>query len=96
MECLRRGLPMVMLPVCNDQHLQARFLLDSGAGRVLDPVTLTVARCREVVLPLLDAAAPERERARALGRAFAAHDGAARTAELVAALARTGQPQRPV
>ena len=95
-ECLRRGLPMVMLPVCNDQHLQARFLLESGAGRVLDPTALTVENTRAAVLPLLTAGAPERKRAQAVGRAFSTRNGAARTAELIAALARSGQPQRPV
>ena len=95
MEGLSRGAPILTLPICNDQPLQARLLERSGAGAALDPGALTAARCRDVALPMLDRASPQRARARAIARSYAAHDGALTTADLVEQLARTGRPLRP-
>jgi UDP:flavonoid glycosyltransferase YjiC (YdhE family) len=85
----------VIVPICNDQPLQARFLAQSGAGAVIAPQEFTVERCRAVVLPMLAENAPERARAHAMGQSFAGRDGALRTAELVAELAATRRPLYP-
>ena len=95
MECLSRGRPMLLLPICNDQHLQARFLERSGAGRALDPDTLTVEKCREALRAMLDSGSTERSRAAEIGKSYAANDGAGRAAELILELARTRQPISP-
>jgi MGT family glycosyltransferase len=95
MESLSRGRPMVLVPICNDQPLQARFLEASGAGVALPPERFTARACRDAVLPLLAPASPARERAAAIARSYAAAGGAARTAELVVELARTRTPLRP-
>jgi zeaxanthin glucosyltransferase len=94
-ECLSRGRPLVIVPICNDQPLQARFLAESGAGAVILPQDFTVERCRAAVLPMLAENAPERARARAIGESFAGRDGALRTAELVAELAAARRPLYP-
>lgn len=94
-ECLSRGRPLVVVPICNDQPLQARFLAQSGAGAAIAPQDFTTERCRSIVLPMLAEGAPERARARAVGQSFAGRDGATRTAELVAELAATRRALMP-
>jgi UDP:flavonoid glycosyltransferase YjiC (YdhE family) len=94
-ECLSRGRPLVVVPICNDQPLQARFLAQSGAGAAIAPQDFTTERCRSIVLPMLTEGAPERARARAVGQSFAGRDGASRTAELVAELASTRRALMP-
>ncbi len=96
METLACGLPLLQLPLVNDQPLQARFLTLSGAGVALDPATLTPEGCSPHLLAMLADDAPERLRAQAIGRSFAGRDGAAEAAALILELARDRAPMRPV
>lgn len=87
MEALTAGVPMLLLPVCNDQPIQAHFLTRSGAGLALEPRTLTVDACRAALRQLLEPGTPLRERVATISASYRARDGARRAAELIAGLA---------
>ncbi|RYZ42124.1 MAG: glycosyltransferase [Myxococcaceae bacterium] len=86
MEAMTAGVPMLLLPVCNDQPVQAHFLEKSGAGLARDPRNLTVETCREAIAKLLAPASPMRERVAEISRSYRAHDGARTAAERIAGL----------
>ena len=86
-ECLRRGVPALVIPLINDQPLQAHLIERAGAGIALAPAAVTAASIRTALCALL-ADGPQRRRAAELGRSYAAGDGAERVAELVVALAQ--------
>lgn len=48
------GVPLALLPICNDQHLQAQFMLRANAGIVLDPRTPDVEVWHKAFEKLLD------------------------------------------
>jgi hypothetical protein len=52
-------------------------------------------QCRNRLTRLLDPSGPERTRVRTVSRSYRASDGAARAAELLVELGRTGRPLRP-
>ncbi len=87
MEALTAGVPMLQLPVCNDQPIQAHFLTKSGAGLVLEPRTLTVDACRAALRQLLEPGTPLRQKVAAIAASYQAHDGAKEAAERIAGLA---------
>lgn len=86
MEAMTHGVPLLLLPICNDQPVQAHFLAKAGAGRSLDRRGLTVAALREALQALLTEG-PERANARRVQAAYRQHDGAARAAELITGIA---------
>ncbi|HEY4180358.1 MAG TPA: glycosyltransferase [Kofleriaceae bacterium] len=88
LEALSRGCPMVVLPITYDQPLLARLVEQAGVGVGLTAAGLTVEAARTALLPLLAPDAPARQAARQL--ATEGGDGAARTAELITALAMSG------
>ncbi|MET0286904.1 MAG: glycosyltransferase [Polyangiales bacterium] len=85
-EALSFGKPVLLLTLCNDQPLQARFLTASGAGLALD------AQAGEVELASLRAAMKQlpthAARAVRIGEALRAQGGPTRAAEQVLALGR--------
>jgi MGT family glycosyltransferase len=92
-ESLAHDIPLVLLPLCNDQPLQARFLLHSGAGVVVDIESASAAHVERAVA---DVMAPRvRERAAALGAALRAAGGPGRAADLIEQLARTRRAVLP-
>ncbi|QAT88886.1 glycosyl transferase family protein [Corallococcus coralloides] len=86
MEAMTAGVPMLLLPVCNDQPVQAHFLEKAGAGLARDPRTLTVESCREAIAQLLAPESPMRDRVAEISRSYRAHDGAKTAAERIAGL----------
>jgi zeaxanthin glucosyltransferase len=91
-EALAHGRPLLLLTLCNDQPLQARFLCASGAGLALD------ASGGDVNEGALRAALTQlgsgdfRARAEQLGCALQSAGGPTRAAELVLQLGRTQTP----
>lgn len=84
MEALTHGVPLALLPVCNDQFLQAQFVTRSGAGIVLDTTHLLPARFKAMLMPLLAGDAQERIQARQVAASFRAKPGpAGAAAEIV-------------
>ncbi|RYZ45199.1 MAG: glycosyltransferase [Myxococcaceae bacterium] len=86
MEAMTAGVPMLLLPVCNDQPVQAHFLEKAGAGLARDPRTLTVESCREAIAQLLAPESPMRDSVAEISRSYRAHDGAKTAAERIAGL----------
>jgi hypothetical protein len=82
MECLAHGVPMLALPLGYDQPICADLVERAGVGHAVE-LEATPTRWRELLLALLRDDAPEREVARRLD---AREDGAARAAELIAAM----------
>lgn len=88
MEALDHGVPLLLLPICNDQPVQAHFLAKAGAGLQLDPAGLTSEAVRDALARLLDADGAYRTSARRVRDAYRARDGARQAAALIAGLAQ--------
>jgi MGT family glycosyltransferase len=91
LESLAHGIPMVAIPITNDQPGVAARIAWSGTGLVIPPRLLSVRRLRlacERVLhePIF------RQRAQELKKAIARSRGARRAAEIIEAVLRTKQP----
>ena len=95
METLHQGVPLLLMPLLNDQHLQAKFLERSGAGIVLNPTTTTKASCRAAIGALLAPANPYRGKAIEIGQSYRAHNGAKESARLIVDLATRKKPLLP-
>ena len=84
-EALCAARPLVLLPLCNDQHLQARFLRQSDAGVVVEPDSEVGA----IADAMTRARAPQRRaQLHALSAALRSAGGPARAAELIEQLGR--------
>ncbi|ABF91222.1 glycosyltransferase, MGT family [Myxococcus xanthus DK 1622] len=83
MEALTEGVPMLLLPVCNDQPIQAHFLAKSGAGLVRAPRSLSVEDCREALRQLLEPGTVLRQRVAGIAASYQARDGAKDAAERI-------------
>ena len=95
MESLANSVPVAMLPICNDQFLQAKFITRAGVGIVLDPTNPSPEIYREQLLPLLRPESAERRNARVIGQSFFQHGGAGEAAALIERLYETGKPVYP-
>lgn len=91
LEALARGVPMVAIPITNDQPGVARRLEWLGLAEVVTPRRLTAARLRHAVTRVLGHPG-YRDRARARAAEIAAVDGVARAADIVEEAFRTGRP----
>jgi zeaxanthin glucosyltransferase len=87
MEAMTAGVPLLLLPICNDQPIQTHFLTKSGAGLALEPRTLTVEACRAALRQLLEPGTPLRQKLAAISATYQARDGAKEAAERIAGLA---------
>jgi len=95
MEALHAGKPQLVLPLVNDQFIQARFVAESGAGAFERPEGVTATRCRLALDAILAEGSSYRVAAERLGVAYREHDGAAEAAALVRRLAEEKRPLRP-
>lgn len=91
LESLTRGVPMVAIPITNDQPGVARRLEWLGVAEVVLPRRLTAARLRQAIVRVLDEPG-YRDRARQRARQIAQTDGVARAADIVEQAFRTGRP----
>lgn len=87
MEAMTAGVPLLLLPICNDQPVQAHFVTRAGVGIAKESTKLTVEECRAAVKALLDEGTPYRRAARRVRDDYAKHDGAKRAATIIASLA---------
>jgi UDP:flavonoid glycosyltransferase YjiC (YdhE family) len=88
---LGRGLPMVILPVAADQHLNAQSCANLGVGRVVRPDERTPEAIRTAVRDVL-ATPTYRVRAEQVRNEMAAMPGAEYAVELLERLAAERQP----
>lgn len=91
LESIARGVPMVAIPITNDQPGVARRLEWLGLGAVVLPRQLTATRLRRAVERVLGDPG-YRTRARARAREIAGGDGVGRAADIVEEAFRTGRP----
>jgi MGT family glycosyltransferase len=89
LEALRQGVPLVALPITNDQPGVAARVAWAGAGVVVKPSRLTVRRLRRAVERVLTELG-YRERAEAMRTAMARSGGAGFAAELIERAVSTG------
>jgi MGT family glycosyltransferase len=80
-EALWCARPLVLLPLCNDQPLQARFVEAAGAGVVVDVDTVAEARLVAAIRQAL--AGPCAERMKTLSQALRAGGGPSVVVELI-------------
>jgi MGT family glycosyltransferase len=90
LETLRQGVPMVALPITNDQPGVAARVAWTGTGEVVPASRLTVPRLRQAVEQVLTEPG-YRERAEAMRTAMARYGGADQAADLIERVVRTGQ-----
>ena len=86
-EGLAHGVPLLVSPICNDQHHNAALVAAAGAGRTVDLARAAPDHVASCLRALLSDAAPERARARAIARSYEGAGGAARIADVVLATA---------
>lgn len=86
-EALTFGVPMLVSPICNDQHHNAALVAARGAGRELDLATTPSREVAQALRELLAAHAPERRAAAAISESYRAAAGASAIAERVLAVA---------
>jgi MGT family glycosyltransferase len=82
-EGLAHGVPLLVSPICNDQHHNATLVAAAGAGRVLDLAHAAASDVASTLRALLAADAPERSAAAAIARTYHAAGGADRIADVV-------------
>jgi MGT family glycosyltransferase len=87
LEAVGCGVPQIVIPICNDQPVQAWYAERAGTGIALDSGAVDVASCREALARLLAPESPERVRVRQIAAAWADRDGGREGARLVGALA---------
>lgn len=80
-ECLAAGAPQLILPLMNDQPIQAEVLHRSGAGLRLHPEEVTPNTLQEALEKLADLSHPLHQRRQQLALRCAQCDGAARAAQ---------------
>ncbi len=88
MEALYHGVPMALVPIGNDQPVQAYFAEQAGVGVRLAVDTRSVPVWRDTLARLIDPQGPLRARMHEVSTDFRAHDGALGAARLVLALER--------
>lgn len=91
LESLARGLPMVAIPITNDQPGVARRLEWLGVAEVVLSARLTVSRLRAALSRVMGDPG-YRERARLRAAEIRELDGVRRAADIVEEALRTGQP----
>jgi MGT family glycosyltransferase len=91
MESLSQGVPMVCLPVTNDQPAVAARVAWTGSGLVVPLKQLSKARLSEAVTTVLNQQS-FLERARELQSAILRAGGLSRAADIVESAVLTGQP----
>jgi len=82
-EGLAFGVPLVVSPICNDQHHNAALVEASGAGRSADLARSTPGDLATALRAMIAETAPERRAAARIARAYAKAGGAARIADVV-------------
>ncbi len=82
LESLRCGVPLVAIPIANDQPGVAARIVHVGVGELVPLKQLSSERLRRAVRRVLQQAS-YRQRAHAFQRAIAAHPGPPRAAEIV-------------
>ncbi|MBD2186911.1 glycosyltransferase [Pseudanabaena mucicola] len=91
MECLMNGVPMVAIPVTNDQPGVAARIAWSGCGETIPLKKLNVSRLRTAIQKVLTESS-YKENAVRMQTAIAASGGVSRAADIIEKVVSTGEP----
>lgn len=91
LESLMQGVPLVVLPIANDQPGVAARVRHAGVGELLEPATLTVEGLREVVTRIL-IKPTYRQKAHEYQKAFVGTNGLCSAAKVIETALTTQNP----
>jgi zeaxanthin glucosyltransferase len=91
LECLSNAVPMVSIPITNDQPGTAARLAWSGAGEMIPLARLSVTRLREAIKRVL-AEESYKQNAVRLQKAIGSAGGVSRSADIIEQVVSTGKP----
>jgi zeaxanthin glucosyltransferase len=98
LESLAQGVPMVAIPIANDQPGVAARIAWTGTGEVVSLKKLTVSKLRTAIERVLQEAS-YRKNALKLSNAIQQAGGVRRAADIIEQVIHTGKPviaQRPI
>ncbi len=96
LECLSKGIPMALLPICNDQFFQARFLERAKVGIVLSSDNQDVKLYRKALVELLKENNIYHKNAQIIKKSFNNYKGPQEAADLIYELLKKKQPLKPI
>jgi MGT family glycosyltransferase len=88
-EALCAGVPMLMMPMLHDQHLQGHFIERAGVGVSIATADGTIETYRAAFKRLLDESQGFKTRSRALQSTYAQVDGGRAAADAIISYAQT-------
>ncbi len=88
MEAMDHGVPLLLIPICNDQPVQAHFLARAGAGLSLERAEATASDIEGALRKLLDSNGEPARHARRVRDDYRAHDGARAAAAALVSVAQ--------
>ncbi len=91
MECLTNGVPMVAIPVANDQPGVAARIAWTGCGETIPIKKLNIANLKNAIQKVLTNPS-YKENAVRLQKAIAASGGVSRAADIIEQAIATGKP----
>lgn len=94
-ESLSMGIPLALLPLCNDQFFQAKFLKQAKAGIILDPNKPNVNAYKKALLKLLEPNNKYLKKAQRIEQSFNNYGGANQVSDLICKILKTGKPIKP-
>lgn len=96
LECLYKGVPMALLPICNDQFFQAKFLKRAKTGLVLDTNNPDVDEYRESLIKLLEINSIYKKNTLLIKESFKNHNGVKEACNLICKILENGKPLKPI
>ncbi|MCQ2188985.1 MAG: PIG-L family deacetylase [Paludibacteraceae bacterium] len=95
LEALANGVPVGIIPLCNDQFFQAEMARLSNVGVVLDGINIDADSYRRLINELIDNNAAYRHNALQVMESIRKSGGVGQMTELIANLMENHQPLRP-
>jgi len=95
LESLSNGVPIALLPLCNDQFLQAQFVMQARVGTVLNAQEPDANAYRDALKPLLENNNEFYKNAKNVQESFAKYEGAQFACELICQVMQTKKPVMP-
>lgn len=95
LECMSKGIPIALLPLCNDQFIQAKFIQRAKTGIVLDAFLPDVNTYRTEIRKLIETNNPYQKNVKRVKQSFDRYGGARQAAELIQKVLFNHQPIMP-
>jgi len=95
LECMARGIPMALLPLCNDQFFQAKFMTKANTGIVLDAENPNVKTYRTGLIELINEDNVYHKNVQIIKNSLKNYKGAEEVADLICQLLKNRTPLKP-